>query len=274
MDTHTDNQLHLTRQLQLYGLTLMAEAPVMLLRIFIAWIAAALCLFITGHSTVSASTWALLGLWPTLWSISALIPSWDGGRNSQIALGSLLAVIVLTILSGHPLLAITTAVISLCVLASPWASGWWWRFRVGGREPSEREQEAFKDAMGVLERHASDELARPRDWFVLDLPDPEAAVCGRSLMLTHALLESPYLTAVLAHEFGHLASLDATREPRSTGLPYTPLREPHPDEQRYKRQALLMLSDDPLTQGILVVGLFAFIARVVLNCARGAAACG
>jgi Zn-dependent protease with chaperone function len=247
----------------------MAEAPVVALRILIVWVAAALILLVTGHSTLSASTWALIGLWPTLWSVSALIPSWGSGKNSQIALGSVLTVIVLTIATGHLLLALSTAILSLSVLASPWATGWWWRSRVGGREPSQREREAFRDAMQALEDRRSGELPRPRDWFVLDLPDPEAAVCGQTLMLTHALLESPYLTAVLAHELGHLSSLDGRMAAAINRLAIHPLREPHPDEERYKHQAQLLAGDDPVTQTILAVGLFALFARLVLKCARG-----
>jgi hypothetical protein len=43
---------------------------------------------------------------------------------------------------------------------------------------------------------------------VLDIPQPDAAVCGNALMLSRGVLESEDLPAVLAHELGHLATSD------------------------------------------------------------------
>lgn len=269
MDTQTDNSINLTRQLGLYALTVLLETPVILLRTFLVWVVAAILLLITGHSTFHAGTWALIGLWPTIWSISALIPTWGTGRNSQTAAGCVLAVVVMEIATGHLVFAIMTIVFSLSVLVSPWATGWWWRNRVGGREPSTRENEAFKDAMRILEQQTPGQLPKPRQWFVLDVPDIEAAVCGHTLMLSHALLESPHLTACLAHELGHLATLDGPMNAALNRLAIHPLREPHPDQERHHHQTMLLLTDDPVTQTIIAVGVFALITRMLLKCCRG-----
>jgi Zn-dependent protease with chaperone function len=45
-------------------------------------------------------------------------------------------------------------------------------------------------------------------YYVLDDPLPGAAVQGRTLILSRGLLESESLAAVLAHELGHVGSLD------------------------------------------------------------------
>jgi Zn-dependent protease with chaperone function len=49
----------------------------------------------------------------------------------------------------------------------------------------------------------------PAHWFVIDNPQPDAAVCGDTLMVSRGLLETDHVAAVLAHELGHLASPDA-----------------------------------------------------------------
>ena len=97
---------------------------------------------------------------------------------------------------------------SLFALITPFGGGWWWRQNLGGREPSEREQLAYRDAIELLQAHAGQALPVPSGWFVLDSPQADAAVYGSTLMLSRGLLESDHLPAVLAHELGHLASTD------------------------------------------------------------------
>jgi len=97
---------------------------------------------------------------------------------------------------------------SLIALAVPAVSGWWWRQREGGRAPSERERRAFEDALADLKPPPGQKLPVPRSWFVLDEDDPGAAVCADTLMLTRGMIDHPSLPAVLAHELGHLATLD------------------------------------------------------------------
>jgi Zn-dependent protease with chaperone function len=98
-------------------------------------------------------------------------------------------------------------VLSAATLVLP-VGGWWWQQSVGGRAPSERERLIYDDAMDQLARR-SPGLRRPRRWCVLDGPETNAAAYGDTLMITRGLLETPHLTAVLAHELGHLNSSDA-----------------------------------------------------------------
>jgi Zn-dependent protease with chaperone function len=93
-------------------------------------------------------------------------------------------------------------------LLTPVGSGWWWKQRTGGRSPSARERLAYDDAIDLLQSNSSKPLPLPGKWFVIDAPLPDAAVCGETLMLSRALLESEQLPAVIAHELGHLASPD------------------------------------------------------------------
>jgi Zn-dependent protease with chaperone function len=111
------------------------------------------------------------------------------------------ALFVLFVLSFF---GIIRAVISL---AAPIGAGWWWRNQEGGREPSGPERVSYTDA--ITELASSGEIVHPpRQWFVVDDAQPGAAVCGDTLMVTRGLLTNQYLTAVLAHELGHLNSID------------------------------------------------------------------
>ncbi len=98
---------------------------------------------------------------------------------------------------------------SVSALLRPVGGAWWWRTRAGGREPSQREQLAYQDAVELLQSYTPKPLPLPRRWFVLDTTQPDAAACGDTLMLSRALLETDHLPAVLAHELGHLGSPDA-----------------------------------------------------------------
>jgi Zn-dependent protease with chaperone function len=51
-------------------------------------------------------------------------------------------------------------------------------------------------------------LREPNGCYVLDDPLPSAAVRGTTVILSRGLLESASLAAVLAHELGHINSLD------------------------------------------------------------------
>ena len=93
-------------------------------------------------------------------------------------------------------------------LITPYGAGWWWKQRIGGRSPSQREQVSYRDAIDLLQSHTPDPLPLPSMWFVLDTHVPDAAVNGQTLMLSRGLLESDHLPAVLAHELGHLATPD------------------------------------------------------------------
>lgn len=102
--------------------------------------------------------------------------------------------------------ALAPLVWSVSGLASPGRGAVWGR-RLGTRRPSAGEWEQVEDAIQVLgfAGRPSLDIATCR---ILDDPIPHAAVRGRVVVLTRALLESESLPSVLAHELGHLGSLD------------------------------------------------------------------
>jgi Zn-dependent protease with chaperone function len=82
-----------------------------------------------------------------------------------------------------------------------------WRLRLGARRMSSEEREAVLAALELLRSHEPRLNDRAR-FYVLDDPLPAAAVRGHALILTRGLIESGSLAAVLAHELGHVDSLD------------------------------------------------------------------
>jgi Zn-dependent protease with chaperone function len=268
MDTHHEWP-PLTRAIGLYVLTLALEVPVMLLRTFVVRAIATFLLFLTGHYTFEANQWALLGLAPTLWSLCALLPQWDNSQQSRVLLAGALTLIVGAVLAHDVKFALLCALIPLGVVISPWATGWWWCTRVGGRQPTTDERAAYEEAMLRIDDETTGELLPyPYDWFVMDLPEPEAAVCGWTLMLTRGMLESPHLTAALAHERAHLA-FDARMTAAVNRLVIHPMREPHPDQERYKQQSGMILTPDPVAQTIMAAGMFTIAIRKILRWCRG-----
>jgi Zn-dependent protease with chaperone function len=133
---------------------------------------------------------------------------------ARFFLAALAAIVVLE-LQGNPngqpslaRIALIPTVWSALAMLTPIGSAWWWRTRAGGRSPSERESAAYRDAVDLLQGYTEQPLVLPARWFVLDIPQPDAGVCGNALMLSRGLLESDLLPAVLAHELGHLATPD------------------------------------------------------------------
>ena len=124
--------------------------------------------------------------------------------------------LLLSALKGHPMalygpwweIALLPTLWSAVALVTPIGTGWWWKQRIGGRAASQREQFAYEDGVELLQANAQHPLPLPSSWFVLDTPQPDAAVCGNTLMLSRGLLETDHLPAVLAHELGHLATPD------------------------------------------------------------------
>jgi Zn-dependent protease with chaperone function len=94
---------------------------------------------------------------------------------------------------------------SVVGLAIP-GDGQVWRRRLGARRPTAEEALVLADAL-VLLRGADPSLPDPV-LYVLDDPLPSAAVRGCALIISRGLLESESLAAVLAHELGHVESLD------------------------------------------------------------------
>jgi Zn-dependent protease with chaperone function len=113
----------------------------------------------------------------------------------------LAANVILTVVVVGPL------VWSLTALVYPLGAGRAWQMMTGGRAPSERERELVDDALAEI--HERDPtVRRPRAWFVLDEPEFNAAAFGDTMMITTFTLEDPGLTAVIAHELGHLNTTD------------------------------------------------------------------
>ena len=96
---------------------------------------------------------------------------------------------------------------SLAALIYPVPHGWFWQQQAGGRPPSRREALAYDDAVDeLLSSHP--EVRRPKHWFVLDDPTLNGGVLGDTLALNRGMIDSAYLEAVIAHELGHLNSID------------------------------------------------------------------
>jgi len=67
---------------------------------------------------------------------------------------------------------------------------------------------ALIPTVDLLLAHARGPVRLPSPWFVVDIPQPDAAACGETVMLSRGMLESDLLAAVLAHEPGHLNTGD------------------------------------------------------------------
>lgn len=76
--------------------------------------------------------------------------------------------------------------------------------RLGARELSQRERDAFSHALAQM----PPQTPAPRWIYALDLPIEQGMVVGSALYLTRPALQSTYLPALLAHELGHLNSSD------------------------------------------------------------------
>lgn len=82
-----------------------------------------------------------------------------------------------------------------------------WAWRLGARRFTEEEREQLDDALQML-RSVEPEVVGPVRAYVLDEGVEWAAVRGRVLLISRDLLEGGYLAPVLAHELGHVESLD------------------------------------------------------------------
>lgn len=193
----------------------------------------------------------------------------------------LLASIVLAT-SGHSIAQGTTwievglipTLWSILALATPFGTGWWWRQRSGGRKPSQREQLAYQDATELLQAQTPKPLTLPKSWFVLDTPTPDAAVCGRTLMLSRGLLESDHLPPVLAHELGHLATPDGRLTAAINRLVLLPPRPPHREQTNHeptedRPQNGLAFRDERILLTILGIRLFTWTVKKTFRFLNG-----
>jgi Zn-dependent protease with chaperone function len=157
---------------------------------------------------------------------------------------------------------------SLLALITPFGGGWWWKQNLGGREPSERERRAYSDALDLLRHHTLTPLREPSGWFVLDTPQPDAAVCGNTLMLSRGLLETEHLPAVLAHELGHLATSDGRYTAALNRLVIHPPPRTAEREPAERRPAVLAM-DDRVLLTVTLVGVLLWLLRKAVGFAKG-----
>jgi hypothetical protein len=119
------------------------------------------------------------------------------------------------------LVALLPTAWSAVALFNPTGGAWWWQTRAGGREPSKREQLVYQDAVELLQANSEKPLPLPAHWFVIDSPQPDAAVCGDALMVSR-------VGPVLAR--AGVQGRPVRREPRSgggaRGLPRSPRADP------------------------------------------------
>jgi Zn-dependent protease with chaperone function len=163
--------------------------------------------------------------------------------------------------------AVVPTLWSIFALITPLGGGWWWLNNMGGREPSERERTAYHDALQLLQAQSSLPLRLPGMWFVTDEPQPDAAVCGNTLMLSRGLLESEYLPAVLAHELGHLATSDGKLTAAINRLIINPFPKTREKQQRERNPVIL--ADSKLLLTITLFGSGLWVVRWVVRFARG-----
>ncbi|HEV2945269.1 MAG TPA: M48 family metalloprotease [Solirubrobacteraceae bacterium] len=196
-----------------------------------------------------------------------------------IAVRWVLVVIVGTIISavgptisGNVLLLIAVAptLWSIFALISPAGSGWWWRQHTGGREPSQREQLAYQDAVEHLQAKSLEPLPLPKGWFVLDLNEPDGGVVGNALMLSRGLLEMS-VAAVLGHELRHLGSLDGRI---TLGLNRLIIRPPkittaEEQEQQQQGSGVLVVAKDPVLLALLALRAFLWLVGKAIRFAKG-----
>jgi len=85
--------------------------------------------------------------------------------------------------------------------------GFVWTRRIGARRPSAEEAGLIDDAWQLL-RAAEPSISEAHPVYLLDDPIPAGAARGRSVVLSRGLLETDSVAPVLAHELGHVGSLD------------------------------------------------------------------
>jgi len=106
---------------------------------------------------------------------------------------------------GAVVLAFAPLTASLAALVGLPSGGLLTRAELGARRPSQREQEAIEQALGMF---VGPNVRGPKAIYIIDLPTANAYVIGTTLYIERGLLLSPDLQAVLAHELGHLNSFD------------------------------------------------------------------
>jgi Zn-dependent protease with chaperone function len=189
-----------------------------------------------------------------------------------------LAVAVIVLLSKGQSLAGAGSLAELALIPTGWAifaivtpfgGGWWWSNSMGGRQPFERERAAYHDAVQLLQASTSVPLRLPSLWFVLDEPQPDAAVCGNTLMLSRGLLESEYLPAVLAHELGHLATSDGKLTAAINRLVIDPFPKARDRDGEPKQRDLVVVGGERFLLTVTLFGAVLWGLRRIVSFAKG-----
>jgi len=108
--------------------------------------------------------------------------------------------------------------ISLYALVSPSSGFILTRLSFGARDPSEHEAERLRYTIEQIRGASSAALYLPTAYYVINHTFPIAYSLGTTLYVTDALIQSPFLAPVLAHEFGHINSSDARMQLALTSL--------------------------------------------------------
>jgi len=156
---------------------------------------------------------------------------------------------------------------AVLALATPLGGGWWWMQKMGGREPSDREQIAYADALQLLQSSNAQPTRLPVRWFVIDSVQPDAAVCGDTLMLSRGLLESDYLPAVLAHELGHLATSDGKLTAALNRLIVRPFAGAR--EERPRERTRFAVTSDQMLLTVTFLGALLWLVRALFRFVQG-----
>jgi Zn-dependent protease with chaperone function len=91
-------------------------------------------------------------------------------------------------------------------LVYPLGAGGYFASSLGARNPTREEQRAYEDALTYL--NLPTEVKRPTWMYVRDSHELNAWIAGDALVVNRALFDSDFLEAVIAHELGHLNSMD------------------------------------------------------------------
>ena len=90
----------------------------------------------------------------------------------------------------------------------PLGAGRWLADDIGARRPTTLELEAYEDAIDTL-AVGDNNARRPKHLYVLDENDLNACVVADTIIVNRELLNTGYSEAIIAHELGHLNSMDA-----------------------------------------------------------------
>lgn len=91
-------------------------------------------------------------------------------------------------------------------LVRPLGAGRYFAEGIGARQPTAEEADAYRDATSSLPLERVKRT--PKQLYVLDRHELNAAVVGDAIIINRSVFDSEFLAAVIAHELGHLSSMD------------------------------------------------------------------